>query len=190
MLRVIDQDGKSVGYKCSECLNDVMIHDTVCESCGRELVYPYFMPSTIWWDKHTPEERKIAREHAFDITVALVIARGTDWRDVQAPFNRFLGGEHAERFIEEHIGEISNEEVEEIILLRGRGFFDFLRNQAKVRKEVREEIISQRRALLRQEVIWEPKKEYPYASKIFSVADIKEMEGKLPPTLVHEKYLL
>jgi len=96
MLRVIDEKGLSFGYKCSECLSDVAICDTICENCGRELVYPYFMPSTAWWERHEIEAREKARRDALDITIALIWARGTDWRDLQAPLNRFLNTEKAE----------------------------------------------------------------------------------------------
>ncbi len=189
MLRVINESSETIGYKCSECLGDVIVCDTVCESCGRELVYPYFMPSTIWWERHTLEEREVARKNALDITIALVVQRGTDWRDLRAPFNRFLGGEHADRYVAENVGEVIVEEIDERMRSRERKASDLFKKERVIRLDVKDEIKKEKEDLLREQTLWQPKEEYPYASKFFTLEDIKRLEEELPPTLVHEEYL-
>lgn len=188
MLRVIDENEKTVGYKCSECLSDVVVCNTVCRSCGRELVYPYFMPSTAWWARNGPEERERVRREALDITIALVKERGTDWRDIQAPFNRFLGGDHADRFVRENLA-VTPDDIERLVEAEKKKLKGRITRYSTLYAGAETQLKSAEEKRLRSLASWEPKEAYPFANRFITAVELKEIESQLPVTLIHEEYL-
>lgn len=213
MLRIVDKDEKTIGYECSECRTVLLADEAVCENCGRALNYSGLMPSTKRWERLNTQEREKDRENAFQLTVAIVRAYGSDWRDLMSPFHRFILNDETlqqridkdpssynpawwvlrtkERFIQEELAqceveifETAEEKCKGKRWGRNKYFWQCVGEIRQERKQAIQETLEQEA----HSVV--SREEYSLAETMIVTAErVKEIASQLPPQLIHAQYM-